>query len=187
MLSGLIAAAIGYFIADIYADRAQERELDAKLLSTVSRGVTELYGDAQQLAASDAPPFRQHELNRRLLSGWLKTSAEADALLAAYYPRSDPGNEQLNDHWEAYQGALYEYGKLSCCNADRARSVARVSRYLKKYGRRLRRTRIPQLSERNQELLAGGAVGYYKPLGLFLLQTPGLMAEDIRKADPKLD
>lgn len=130
-----------------------------------------------------------------MLSTWLGTSAEIDALFDVYHPSGDPGSETVRRHWRSYQGALYQYGVLACCTgaAERAHAVKRIKKYVGAYGTQLdeifHRVSTQALNKKAAwtTLRRGNLRPYYNALGLYLLQGPAPLGTDLQASSASLD
>jgi len=175
-------AFIGQMISDRYADRQRELELEASLVTAISRDSIKLFQEAQDASRATDDPA-QIEKRNRAADAWVRSSNAFPTPMFQTYFAATP----VLGHWNAYQDAMYDWGVLGCCTtvAGRAAIVDELRTYLE--------TRVgpPNSSAPTADpwatLKTGVHTKTYQWLGLYLLRGRGALLRDMREATPGLD
>jgi hypothetical protein len=177
-------AFIGALISDHYADRQRELELEADVITAISRDTVRVFQRAQEAARATDDP-QQRRRRDRAADEWVLRSSELTPMFRTYF-----ADDAVRVHWDRYQDAVYNWAVLGCCTteAGRARIVELIRRYVTKYVGPS--TRTPPTQDPWSTLKAGpGTPGTrtYQWLGFYLLRGRGALLRDLKEASPDLD
>lgn len=175
-------AVIGAVISDYYADRQRELELEATLVTVISRDAIKLVQDAQDASRAIGDPAQRVKRNRAA-DEWVRRSNELPTPMFRTYYAGEP----VLDHWNEYQDAMYKWAVLGCCTTvpGRAGIVDDLRAYLEK--RVGEASRTPPTEYPWAALKAGVDTDTYQWVGFYLLRGRGALLRDLRKSSPELD
>lgn len=172
---------IGAVLSDRYSDRQRELELEANLVTQISRDAIALFQGAQEAARADDAPI-QREQRDAAADGWVLASGSITPVFRAYYE-----GQNVSGQWDAYQSAMYDWAVLGCCTTDAGRAGLieglRVS-----HQQRLGRGRPAPVEDPWAALnTADPPDDVYQWLGFELLRGRGRLLSDLKEATPALD
>jgi hypothetical protein len=179
----LVGGIIGAEISDRYADRQRELELEASLVTQVSRGAIELFQNAQEASRASENP-NQRKLRDRAADDWVLVAGSITPVFRTYF-----GEESVSDHWGQYQQAMYDWAVLGCCvrtSEARGELIERIRKYLA--DQNVEPVRTPPVADPWAALdSAAPPRDVYQWLGFTLLRGRGRILDDLRAASPDLD
>jgi hypothetical protein len=182
LVVAVATAVIGAHISDHFADRQRELELEAGLITTISRGAVTLFQQAQEASRATGDP-RQIVRRDRAADAWVLRSSELEPVFFTYFDGTD-----VREHWSQYQNAMYQWAVLGCCTSGPGRMdlVRQIRDYLEEYvGPPNRRppTQDPWTTLGEDQVDRET----YQWLGFYLLRGRGALGRDLKEASPELD
>ena len=181
LLATLVSLLIGGLISDHYSDRQRELELEADLITQISRQAITLFQDAQEASRADATTT-QREQRDKAADDWVLASGSITPVFRVYYDGQD-----VSGQWDDYQSAMYDWAVLGCCTSGSGRSSL-VEGLREYHEQRLGPGRpAPAVDPWAALDSTDPPVDVYQWLGLELLRGRGRLLTDLKEATPSLD
>ncbi len=181
LVIAIAGGVIGALISDHYADRQRELEIEATLVTAISRDAVKLFQDAQDASRAIDDP-EQIVRRDRAADEWVRRSSEVAPVFQTYF-----AEKPVLEHWNQYQSAMYNWAVLGCCTTDagRVRIVDLIHRYLDEHVGPSKR-KAPT-SEPWAALKARVDTATYQWVGFYLLRGRGALLRDLKESSPDLD
>jgi hypothetical protein len=166
------------------SDRQQATALKSEIITEISRASAEAFAESKHILESSPKDVSERRLDAR--KTWEVSQGELDGRYAAYFDRGGSARRA----WYAYEGAVYNYISMLCCDAFIDEDVEILRKYVAGFAQRpFNGSEDPwEILRCGDDRRCASAFEFaeaHKWVGLALLRRRGTLLDELRVAQPE--